>query len=217
MKKFLLLTFGAFLCAIFFSCHHDDDPNDQGNVRPEDIIDNAHVEVVNKYNITAVCDTGAWTNSYIDSMPQPYNEYYKDVVSNCVFLGLLKDTIVVGGEKNYPTQVELMRYYYLPESESDALDFMKKYKDTAHDAFAGSAYKDITEMETFSVKGRSEEYEGQHYSLKSNSNINTMNREVYLFYYNHRVYGVQYSYVEGYSDEESVEFCEKVLHTITLY
>lgn len=208
MKNFLFVLLSFSL--VFASCKEDDE-KEVHNVPPEDIIDENHVKIDNRYGITAICEKGEWTNEYVDTMPAANRDYYKDVLFSSVTLALKADSLRIGNQLGYMSSVILTRFLYSPTSDEDAERFMDLYKETSFEAMEGYYYDEISDFELTKLNG----YEAKHFSVVMNpTNAVAGKQEFFLMYHNGRVYSAGLSVSDGY--EESYDKCMSVLNTVQL-
>ncbi len=212
LKRFLylLISLSLFLC---YSCKKDGDETLEGD--PSDLVDDNHVKVDSRYGITAICPKGEWTNQYNDTCPEESRDYYKNHLFNRVALAYKGDTVTqTNGAVMFPTAVYLMRFHYVPTSQSDADEFMKGYKETCFDAFEDYYYVQgsISSFETTSLNG----YEGKYFTAKMGVNVASGMQEIYLMYKNGRVYGVNLSYLDSFSTEVGIENARSIMKTISI-
>ncbi len=205
---YLIISLSLFLC---YSCKKDGDETGD----PSEIVDDTHVKVDSRYGITAICPKGEWTNQYNDTCPEESRDYYKDFLFNRVSLAYKGDSVTYSnGTVYFPTAVYLMRFHYVPSSQSDAENFMKGYKETCFDAFEGYYYEEgrITDFETTSLNG----YEARYFTVKMGVNVPSGTQEIYLIYENGRVYGVNLSYLDTLSTEVGIENARSIMKTISI-
>ncbi len=205
---YLIISFSLFLC---YSCKKDGDETGD----PSEIVDDTHVKVDSRYGITAICPKGEWTNQYNDTCPEESRDYYKDYLFNRVTLAYKGDTV---SQKNgtvfFPTAIYLMRFHYVPTSQSDADNFMLGYKETCFNALEDVYYiaDSITDFETTSLNG----YEAKYFTAKMGLRVASGTQEIYLMYENGRVYGVNLSYLDSFSTKVGIENARSILKTISI-
>jgi len=210
MKRLYLLLGVSILLAVFYSCKKDDDGT--YDVRPEDIVDENHVKVNDVYGITVVCPKGEWTNNYQDTLKTAAR--YAEFIHSNIALSLIEDTARINQEIAYPTFVNLMRFYYRPISNDDAVDFMIRYRTTAYEDLLTADFSDVTEMRDTTING----YAGKYFkaTIGGSRSSYTGNRDVYLFYYNGTAYGVVVNVLDEFASEQSYAKCNEIVSTLSL-
>jgi hypothetical protein len=210
-NKILFFCF-CIASVTFTSCSNEDGGGDILEGRPEDQVDDSHVKVENRYGITAICEKGSWKNQYSDTMPDASRNYYEEVLHNRVDLAYLPDMITdsLSGNESFPTVVYLMRFFYEPEKEEQAMDFMNKYRYIAFVMLEGAYYSEVSPLESTMLNG----YEAQHFTVKMMDGVVKDGvQEYYLIYHQGRIYCAAYS-VNAFSSENAKEICEKILNTV---
>lgn len=214
-EKILFFCF-CVASVTFTSCSNEDGGGEILEGRPEDQVDDSHVKVENRYGITAICEKGAWTNQYSDTMPDGSRNYYEEVLHNRVDLAYLPDMVKdsLSGNEIFPTAVYLMRFFYEPEKEEQAMDFMNKYRNIAFVMLEGKYYSEVTPLESTMLNG----YNAQRFSVKlldplSEEKTEIGFQEYYLIYHENRIYCAAYS-ISNFSSEKAKEICEKILNTV---
>lgn len=211
-KKLLLL--GTVCISLLFASCKKDDGGDTKEGLPGQIIDEDHVQVNDIYGITVICPKNAWTNSYRDTMPETSRDYYKDYLYNAVVLGSYADSLTGSQGTLYPTQLALARFISKPANDAEADAFKAGYKKTCFDELVGTGayYEQVSELSDTTLNGYKASY---FYAIKGYNQSPGMT-EVYLMYYNGRMYGALINIVYGKSDEDAYDKCVDVLNTIKL-
>ena len=210
-KRFLLV--GTVCISLFFASCKKDDEDETYYGAPDEIIDEDHVSVDDRYGITAICGKGEWTNSYVDTMPEKSRDYYADYLYNSITLGLYKDSFMITeGVVSYPSQLVLMRFLKNPIAEEDADAFKKGFKETAYDNLITAYYESVDDMRDTTING----YPASYFSAYKGYNQSAGLTEVYMMYYNGTMYAATINLVIGHSDEDSYNKCMEVLNTVKL-
>lgn len=210
-EKILFFCF-CIASVTFTSCSNEDGGGEILEGRPEDQVDDSHVKVENRYGITAICEKGAWINQYSDTMPDGSRNHYEEVLHNRVDLAYLPDMVKdsLSGNEIFPTAVYLMRFFYEPEKEEQAMDFMNKYRNIAFVMLEGKYYSEVSPLESTMLNG----YEAQRFTVKMMDGVVKDGvQEYYLIYHQGRIYCAAYS-VNAFSSEKAKEICEKILNTV---
>lgn len=205
-QSFLFL---AFACTLLFSCKKEDDDNIQGNVRPEDVVDEDHVALTGLYGIHAIFPAEGWTNSYLDTFPEVMHEYYDKYRSNAVFAARVEDKI---GDLGYDSEMYIMRFYMPVESQEKAKEVAKDYRSHMYGAFEGLYYSNISTIETTHVGKK--EYEASYFEAQRTESLGESVEHVYIIYNNKTLYGVNILLAKD-KEEDLDEFLE-ILKTLEL-
>lgn len=209
-KNFLFFCFCLSALSLT-SC--SEEPGEEGRDyegRPEDIVDDDHVKVENRYGIIAICEKGTWGNQYCDTMPEASRDYYKDYLYNQVALSYKPDTLM--GGVSSATAVYLMRFFKQTDSVEVAMKFMEDYRDDVFCAFEGLYYSEITPLESTKLNG----YDAYRFTVKMSEDlVKDGVQEYYLMYHKKRIYCAGYS-ISASSSENAKEICEEVLNTVKL-
>lgn len=199
--KYLLL-----IIPIFFlnSCKEEDTL--EGD--PQDVIDENHVLLNDKYGITAVFPKGEWSNSYIDTLPQ--SDFYKDYRYSAVYTGYYNDTLMKGETPIYPTGIYFMRFHEKVEpTEFDA--FAQEFRSYVYEQFLEAYYKEVSSISDTLIGA----YPALKFTADRGIKVGDGYEEVLLFYHNSTTYGVTIiTSDENY--EESYPICQDIVSTIKL-
>lgn len=200
--KLLLLLIPIFF---HYSCK-DEEGTLEGD--PQDIIDENHVLLDDRYGITAVFPKGEWSNSYLDTLPQ--SDFYKNYQYSAIYTGLYSDTIMKDDAPLYPTGMYFMRFHKkIDPSEFD--DFAKEYKEYVYNQMLEAYYNEVSAISDTTIGG----YSGVKFVADRGINVGDGYEEVVLFYHNSRTYGVTIITSDEKFDD-SYPKCQDIVSTIKL-
>ncbi len=211
MKKVFLLLCVAVVSSLFYSCKKDDGDLGGGYQDPTQVEDPDHVKVKDVYGITVACGKDQWTNVYQDTMPQ--SARYDDYKCSNITLGLYQDSMVVNAQSQFPTFIQLRRFFYKPTSAEDAYAYMEGYRQIAFVDLISADYEDVPTYQDISLNGYAAKY---FTAVTGGSRTPAGIREVYMFYYNGTIYGVIVNVYDKYKSEDSYEKCLEVIKTLKL-
>ena len=200
--KFIFLLLSLFF---IYSCK-DDNGTLEGE--PQDIVDENHQLLDDRYGITAVFPKGEWSNSYIDCLPQDIN--YKEYQYSAIVAGLYADSLMVDGIPNYPTTIYFMRFH----NELDPAqyeNFVLDYKDNFYDAFVGRFFYEISQVTDTTLA----DYPAKRFIADRGIDKGDGYEEVFLMYHNKTTYGVTIV-TSDKNHEESYPKCADIVSTVKL-
>lgn len=175
---------------------------------PQDIVDENHVLLNDRYGITAVFPKGEWSNSYIDTMPEA--DFYKDYRYNAVYTGLYSDTVSKDNKPFYPTGIYFMRFHEKIDP-SQFEQFASEYKSFVYDQFLEAYYHSVSPISDTIIG----EYSALKFVADRGINVGEGYEEVLLFYHNSTTYGVTII-TSDEKFEESYPKCQDIVSTIKL-
>lgn len=211
-KAFLLLALSSLL---FFSCKKENGNDDILEGDPTDLLDQDHVMIEGRYGITAIFPKSEWYNEYIDTLPESKDAYFDGFRYNAVCASLLTDKIYVDLDTTprYTTTMYFVRFHEEMENAAAAEQFIKDYKFNMYNSLVGVYYTEISEIDNIAIGA--EEYEASHFTAQRGNLFAKGVEEIYLSYYNKRLYGVVIT-VRDENIEKSMPKCKEILKTVRL-